>query len=440
MKKILVLGAGLVSRPLVRYLLDQPDYHVTVASRTVSKAVNLIDNHERGEALSLNVEDKDALEKLVSEHDLSISLLPYAYHVTVAEFCLKHRKQMVTTSYVSAEMKALDGRAKEAGITILNEIGLDPGIDHMSAMKIIHKIQKEGGKVVRFFSFCGGLPAPEADTNPWGYKFSWSPRGVVLAGRNSARYLKDGEVVDIPGPDLFGHHWYINAQGYGELEAYLNRDSIPYIEIYGLEGVRNMLRGTLRNTGWCYTMKKLADLDYFNLDEQDFSGKSVADVTRALAGGKDGDVKDVLAAAIDVNVHTNAIERMEWLGLLGDTPVPAGAKSPLDVLAALMNDRLVYEAGERDLCVMQHEFEAEYPDGRKEETISTLVDFGIPNGDSSMARTVSLPAAIGARMILEEKITDRGVLIPVAPTIFEPVLKELEESVNVRFRETTRTI
>jgi len=310
----------------------------------------------------------------------------------------------------------------------------------MSAMKIIHKIQNDGGKVVRFFSFCGGLPAPEADTNPWGYKFSWSPRGVVLAGRNSARYLKEGEVVDIPGPDLFGHHWYVNAQGYGELEAYLNRDSIPYIEIYGLEGVRNMLRGTLRNTGWCYTMKKLADLDYFNLDEQDLSGKTVADVTRALAGGKDGDVKDVLAAGIDVNVYTNAVRRMEWLGLLGDTPVPADAKSPLDVLAALMNDKLVYETGERDLCVMQHEFEAEYPDGRKEETISTLVDFGIPNGDSSMARTVSLPAAIGARMILEEKITDRGVLIPVAPTIYEPVLKELEESVNVRFRETTRTI
>ncbi len=440
MKKILVLGAGLVSRPLVRYLLDQPDYHVTVASRTVSKAVNLIDGHERGEALPLNVEDKDALEKLVSTHDLSISLLPYAYHVTVAEFCLKYKKQMVTTSYVSPEMKALDGQAKEAGITILNEIGLDPGIDHMSAMKIIHKIQNDGGKVVRFFSFCGGLPAPEADTNPWGYKFSWSPRGVVLAGRNSARYLKEGEVVDIPGPDLFGHHWYVNAQGYGELEAYLNRDSIPYIEIYGLEGVRNMLRGTLRNTGWCYTMKKLADLDYFNLDEQDLSGKTVADVTRALAGGKDGDVKDVLAAGIDVNVYTNAVRRMEWLGLLGDTPVPADAKSPLDVLAALMNDKLVYETGERDLCVMQHEFEAEYPDGRKEETISTLVDFGIPNGDSSMARTVSLPAAIGARMILEEKITDRGVLIPVAPTIYEPVLKELEESVNVRFRETTRTI
>jgi saccharopine dehydrogenase (NADP+, L-glutamate forming) len=441
MKKILVLGAGLVCKPLVRYLLDQPEYHVTVASRTVSKAIDLIDGHEKGVALPLNVEDNDALDKLVSEHDLTISLVPYAYHVAVAKLCIKHKKQMVTTSYVSEEMKALDGQAKEAGITILNEIGLDPGIDHMSAMKIIHKIQGAGGKVTRFFSFCGGLPAPEADTNPWGYKFSWSPRGVVLAGRNNARYLKEGANVDVPGPDLFGHHWAISAQGYGELEAYLNRDSIPYIDIYGLQGVKNMLRGTLRNAGWCYTMKKLADIDYFSLDEIDLSGMTAADVTCRMAGvEKGGDVKAKVAAAIDVNIHTNSIYRMEWLGLFGDTPVAADAKSPIDVLAALMNEKLVYADGECDLCVMQHEFEAEYPDGRREETISTLIDTGIPGGDSSMARTVSLPAAIGAKMILEGKITDRGVFIPVAPSIYEPVLEELASDVNVIFRETTRAL
>lgn len=441
MKKILVLGAGLVARPLVRYLLDVPEYHVTVASRTVSKAVKLIDGHEKGTSLSLDVKDETTLEKLVSEHDLSISLLPYAYHVTVAGFCIKHKKQMVTTSYVSPEMKALDQAAKDAGITILNEIGLDPGIDHMSAMKVIHKIQNGGGKVTKFFSFCGGLPAPEANTNPWGYKFSWSPRGVVMAGRNSARYLKDGEVVDVPGPELFGLHWYVPIQGYGELEAYLNRDSIPYIEIYGLEGVTNMLRGTLRNTGWCYTMKKLADLGFFDLEEADLSGQTVADVTRRLAGGeKGGDMKQQIAGAMDVNIHTESVFRMEWLGLLEEKAVNEGSRSALDVLADCMNEKLVFEPGELDLCVMQHEFGAEYPDGRKEETFSTLVDFGIPDGDSSMARTVSLPAAIGARMILEGEITDRGVMIPVAPSIYEPVLKELEENVNVVFRETTRSI
>jgi len=440
MKKILVLGAGLVAKPLVRYLLDLPDCRVTVADREVSKAEALIEGDERAEALAFDVNDEGALDRQVGAHDLTISLLPYAFHLPVAEACIKHKKQMVTASYVSAEMKALDGRAKAAGITILNEIGLDPGIDHMSAMKVIHRIQNDGGKVVRFHSFCGGLPAPEADNNPWGYKFSWSPRGVVLAGRNAARYLADGETVDIPGPELFGHHWPVDVRGYGELEAYPNRDSLPYIEIYGLHGVRHMLRGTLRNRGWCYTMKKLADLDYFSLDERDLSGQTAADLTRALAGGRKGDLKDVLADAIGVNIFTDSVERIDWLGLLDETPLPADAKCPLDVLAAIMEEKLVYERGERDLCVMQHEFEAEYPDGRREETISTLVEFKIRGGDSAMARTVSLPAAIGARMILEEKITEKGVLIPVAPTIYEPILAELEEGVDLRFREETRTI
>jgi len=441
MKKILVLGAGLVSRPLVRYLLDRPGFFVTVASRTVSKAEKLVDGHERGKALPLDVADRGALAKLIAEHDLAISLLPYVHHVTVAELCIEHKKQMVTTSYVSEPMKALDGRAREAGIIVLNEIGLDPGIDHMSAMKIIHKIQKAGGKVTRFFSYCGGLPAPEADTNPWGYKFSWSPRGVVLAGRNSARFLEDGKIVEVPGPELFGRYWPVYARGYGELEAYLNRDAIPYIETYGLRGVRNMLRGTLRNRGWCFTMKKLADLDYFSLEERDFTKMTVADVTRRLAGAEGGgEVKEKVAEAMGVNIYTDAVHRMEWLGLFDDRPVPEEAKSSIDVLAALMQEKLLYEENERDLCVMQHEFEAEYPDGRREETISTLVDFGIPGGDSSMARTVSLPAAIAARMVLEGKITEKGVLIPVSPAIYEPILEELAADARVIFREETRSL
>ncbi len=447
MKKILVLGAGLVSKPLVRYLLDRPDYSVTCASRTVSKAEKLVDGHERGRALPLDVQDGAALEKLVTEHDLSVSLLPPAFHVTVAELCIKHKKMMVTTSYVSPEMKALDGPAKEAGLTVLNEIGIDPGIDHMSAMKVIHAIQKGGGTVVKFHSYCGGLPAPEADTNPWGYKFSWSPHGVIMAGRNAARYLENGEIIDIPGPELFGHHWYVPVQGYGELEAYLNRDSIPYIELYGLEGVKNMLRGTLRNVGWCYAMKRMADLGYFGLEEEDMTGRTCADVTRALiaartgetVNAKGGDLKQELAKAMDVNVHTNTVFRAEWLGLLDESPVAEGAKAPIDVLAGLMNEKLVFDEGELDLCVMQHEFEAEYPDGRKENTVSTLVDTGIPNGDSSMARLVSLPAAIGVKMILEGEITDRGVLIPVTPSIYEPILQELERDMNVVFRESTTT-
>ena len=211
MKQILLLGAGLVSRPLVRYLLDQPDFHVKIASRTVSKADALIDGHPRGSTQAWLVDDTATLEEMIKGVDIAISLLPAAYHVTVAQLCIKHKKHMVTTSYVSPEMNALDGQAKAAGVMVLNEIGVDPGIDHMSAMKIIHEVQAKGGKVTSFRSYCGGLPAPEANDNPLGYKFSWSPRAVLLAGRNDGRYLENGKEVYVPGPDLFTHNWPMNV-------------------------------------------------------------------------------------------------------------------------------------------------------------------------------------------------------------------------------------
>jgi len=200
---ILILGAGLVSRPLVRYLLDLPNFKVIMASRTVSKAEKIIDGHPDGTAISLNVKDEGQLEELISNSDLTVSLLPYIYHVKVANFCIKHKKHMVTTSYVSPEMKALDQKAKQSGIIILNECGLDPGIDHMSAMRIIHDVSNKGGRVISFKSTTGALPSFEANNNPFGYKFSWSPKGVLLASRNPAEYLENGEKVSIPGEKLF---------------------------------------------------------------------------------------------------------------------------------------------------------------------------------------------------------------------------------------------
>ncbi|MEA2051745.1 MAG: saccharopine dehydrogenase C-terminal domain-containing protein, partial [Euryarchaeota archaeon] len=204
MKEILILGAGSVAKPHARYLLNQ-NFHVTIASRTVSKAEKIAG--KKGKALELNVKNDEALEKLVKSADLVVSLLPYIYHVKVANYCIEHGKDMVTTSYVSDSMNQLDGKAKETGIILLNETGIDPGIDHMSAMKIIHDVHKKGGKISSFYSYCGGLPAPEANTNPFGYKFSWSPRGVLLAGKNSAKYLKDGKVVKVSSEKLFNHYW-----------------------------------------------------------------------------------------------------------------------------------------------------------------------------------------------------------------------------------------
>jgi saccharopine dehydrogenase (NADP+, L-glutamate forming)/spermidine synthase len=201
MKQVLVLGAGLVTRPLVRYLLDQPDLAVTVASRTVSKAEALVAGHPSGTTMTLLADDTDKLARLIGEHDLAISLLPAPLHPIVAKLCVKHRKHMVTTSYVSPQMKALDGAARDAGVTVLNELGVDPGIDHMSAMRIIDDVKRRGGTVVSFRSYCGGLPAPDANDNPFGYKFSWSPRAVLTAGKNAGRFRQDGELVDVAGPD-----------------------------------------------------------------------------------------------------------------------------------------------------------------------------------------------------------------------------------------------
>jgi len=425
MERVLVLGAGLVARPLVRYLLDQ-GYKVRVASRTLSKAEALIEGHPQGEAFTLDVTDTAALERLVEEADLVISLLPYVHHVTVAAICIKHKRDMVTTSYVSEAMRALDGEARDAGIIILNEIGLDPGIDHMEAMRIIDDVHEGGGKIASFYSYCGGLPAPEANTNPFGYKFSWSPRGVLLAMKNPARYLKDGKEISIPAEELFAHYWTVNIEGLGEFEAYPNRDSVPYIEIYGIPETEAMYRGTLRNLGWCGTWKKLIELGLLDEEERDLQGLTWADLLRRLIGGGSGDLKRELAAHLGLAEDAEVLGKLEWLNLLSDEPLPLDRGSVLDVIAAKLLEKLQYEEGERDMIVLQHEFVASYPN-RKEKITSTLIDFGIPGGDTAMARTVGLPAAIGTKLILQGEIELKGVQVPVVPEVYKPVLTELAE-------------
>ena len=439
MKKVLVLGAGMVARPLVRYLLERGDLEVTVATRTVAKAEKMLAGHAHGRAVALDANDGERVRDLVVRADLSISLLPPAMHVSVAKFALEARRHFLTTSYVGPEMKALDHDVRKADLTFMNEVGLDPGIDHMSALRIIHGIQGRGGTVTSFHSYCGALPAPEADTNPWGYKFSWSPRGVILAGRNSARYLEDGEQKTLPGERLFSRHWLVDVKGFGEFEAYFNRDSIPYIETYGLDGVRDMFRATLRYPGWSFTMQKLAGLGYFDLDDLKEPPATYAALAAAQAqvpGG--GDLAAQVAAALDVDPASDAIRRMGWLGLFADEPIPwdeLPTRSPLDALASRMLRMMPLEEGERDLCVMQHEIVGEYPSGTRELVTSTLVSYGEPGGDSAIARTVGLPAAIAAAMVLDGHIAERGVLIPVSPAVYGPILEELAASAGVVFDE-----
>ena len=424
-KEILVLGAGMVAKPLVDYVLTHTDFELKVASRTVAKAEALVDGRPRGAYRPLDVEDRKQLVDDVNEADLVISLVPYTHHVKIAELCLTLGKPLVTTSYVGDGMRALDERAREAGILLLNEIGLDPGIDHMSAMKIIHAAQREGGRVVSFKSYCGGLPAPEADTNPWGYKFSWSPRAVIMASRNAARYLESGREVNVPGEELFADCRAVDVPGAGEFERYPNRDSLPYIETYGLKYVETMFRGTLRNAGWCKTWLTLSRLGFLDDAPQRCAGLTYREFSARVLGVDAADVESAFAARAGVPEDSQVVGRLEWLGFFSDEPVPPAEAAPMDVLGARLAEKCRYGEGERDMIVLHHEFDVDYG-GRGERVTSTLVDFGVPGGDSAMARTVSLPAAIATRLILEGKITLTGVQIPVVPEIYEPVLAELE--------------
>jgi len=435
MKRVLVLGAGLVSRPGVVYLLNTPGIQVTVASRTVAKAEQLIAGHPNGRALPIDVEDAAALAKLVQEHDIAISLLPWIHHMKVADLCLKYGKHMVTASYVSDAMRALDPAVKAKGLIFLNEVGVDPGIDHMSAMKVIDEVHARGGKIVEFFSYCGGLPAPEANDNPFGYKFSWSPRGVVLASRNSCRFLEKGKIIEIPGQDLFLHYDVEEIEGLGRFEVYHNRDSVRYQQEYGIPEAITVQRGTYRNIGWCDTLKKIVDLGL--IDESPRPQLTSGTFRQMMAGllgvAENADVRAAAAAKLNIPRDHFTLANMEWLGLFSDEKV-SKQNNTLDVLSDRMQVKLAFREGERDLLLMRHRFHVEEADGRKTKIVSTLIDYGIPHGDSSMARTVSLPLAIGTRMLAEGRITRTGVLQPMTSDVYLPILAELEKE-NIRMEE-----
>ncbi|MBK7175332.1 MAG: saccharopine dehydrogenase NADP-binding domain-containing protein [Bacteroidales bacterium] len=372
---------------------------------------------------------------MVSEHDLTVSLLPYLFHLTVAKQCLKHRRNMVTTSYVKPEMQALDAEAREAGIIILNESGLDPGIDHMSAMRIIDHVHAKGGKIDEFYSICGALPAPEAANNPLKYKFSWSPKGVVLAGNNDAAYLKDGKEVFIPTKDLFKNPWKVDFPNVGQLEIYPNRDSVSYIDVYGIPEVKTICRGTFRFSGWCETLDAIKALNLISQEKTDMSGMSYAALVAKQLGEKEiTGIKTKVASYLGIPENAHALHAMEWLGLFDETMMNRGVDSPFEVTSDLMISKMELGHTERDMVVMQHSFLVSYPDGSQEVVRSRMLDFGTPATDTSIARTVALPAAIAVEMILEGQILEKGVYRPVLPGIYNPILDALE-ALDIRLEE-----
>jgi saccharopine dehydrogenase-like NADP-dependent oxidoreductase len=437
-RSVLVLGAGFVSRPLVQYLLGSPWIRLTVADRIPGNAEKVIEGHAHARALALDAEDEAALDALVSTHDLVVSLLPAPMHPQVAAHCLDHGKDLATTSYISPAMRALDGPARAKGLLFLNECGVDPGIDHMSAMRIFHDVWARKGRVTGFKSYCGGLPAPDS-SNRLGYKFSWSARAVLVAALNAARYLWDGSLVEVPAGRVLTDVHYLDVDGVGTFEAYPNRNALQYREIYGLGEMTTLYRGTLRNLGHSARWQAWIDAGLFDFETKIPDGATRASIVRDILGAPpEADLAEAMAARLGVDPSHEWVENLEWLGMFSEDPPGEYVWSPGGALAAAMLEHMRYEPGQRDMIIMHHEVMSEFPDHR-ERTTMNLVDFGIPDGDSSMARTVSLPLAVAVRTHLERPFAFTGVRGPLEPALYEPILDELE-TLGITCREATEIL
>ena len=426
MKNICILGSGMVSMPIIRFLLDK-NYEVTVAGNEIAKVQKEVASYPNAQVVFFDVNDQSHLNNLVENNDIIVSLLPYVFHPQVAKVCIEFKKHLVTASYIKPEMQALDAQAKEKGIIILNELGLDPGIDHMSAMRIIDHIHAKGGKVEEFYSLCGALPAPESShDNPFRYKFSWSPKGVVLAGNNSAIYKKHGKIMETPTENLFKDVFTIDFPSLEKLDAYPNRDSLSYIDIYNIPEAKTMFRGTLRYHGWCESLDVLKRLGLTLPVQEDMTGLSYAQyLASKIKANNTQNLKQKLAEYLKIDVNAVAIQSIEFLGLLSEQPMNRTLDSAYEITSDAMIDRMMQQPHERDMSVMQHNFIARYPDGTSEMIVSRLLDFGIPNQDTSIARTVALPAAIAVDMIAQNKLNIKGVYRPVIPEIYNTILNRL---------------
>jgi len=425
MNKVLILGAGMVVKPMVEYLLEN-NFIVKIATTTREKADRMIRDHPNGSSLRWSTDETEILEKLVKDHAITVSFLPYRYHAQVARTCIKCRKPLVTTSYVQPEMQALDNDARDAGVLLLNESGLDPGIDHMTAMKVIDHIHGKGGKVEEFYSLCGALPSPDNADNPLKYKFSWSPKGVVLASRNSALYLRKGIRVNVEPENLFKDRFSYNFPGLGELEVYPNRDSISYTGIYGIPEAATMYRGTFRYPGWCETLDAMKTLGMLDDSQKDYSYLTYAGFLAERAGTDVASLKRHIIEKRGWDEKSVPFRSFEFLGFFSDEMLKYAITTPFEVTSNRMISRMPLSENDRDMVVMQHIFLASYSDGTREVIKSSLLDYGSPSSNTAVARTVALPAAIAVKMILGKKIDLKGVFRPVVPEIYNPVIDELK--------------
>jgi saccharopine dehydrogenase-like NADP-dependent oxidoreductase len=432
MKSILILGAGRSSSALIDYIIRnaaQHEWHVTVGDVSIDAAKERIGARGNATGISFDITHESS-SAIVKNHDVVISLIPASLHPKVAALCLQHGKHLFTASYVSDEMKSFDADAKKKGLLFLNECGLDPGIDHMSAMQVIDKIRGEEGEMTSFESFTGGLIAPDTDPeNPWRYKFTWNPRNVVMAGQGTAKFLQNGQYKFIPYQQLFKRITSIRVPGHGEYEGYANRDSLKYRETYGLEKIKTMQRGTLRNKGFCAAWDIFVQLgcaddtyqieDVKHMTHQDF-------LNAFLEFHPDWSVEEKLTHKFKLKEEGPELQRLNWSGFFDNEVIGLDAGTPAQILEHILNKRWKLSPHDRDFIVMWHRFRF-LKNGVEKEIQASLVAEGENSINTAMAKTVGLPLAIAAKLLLQGKIKQRGVVIPVTKEFYDPILGELGE-------------
>lgn len=433
MKNILIIGAGRSSSSLISYLLKEcvnTNWMLTLADSDVALAKDKIKYSDCAKAVFLEVHNETLRQSLIEAADLVISMLPAHLHPLIAQDCLKYGKNMLNASYVSKEMKLLHEKALEREILLLNECGLDPGLDHMTAMKSIDEIRKKGGKILSFKSYTGGLIAPESDDNPWHYKFTWNPRNVVLAGQGgAAKFIMKGIYKYIPYHKLFSRFELIDIDGLGTFEGYPNRDSLSYRDVYGLENIPTILRGTLRNQGFCGSWDAFVQLgmtdDSYSIENSDSMTNREFTNSFLRYNIKDT-VEDKLCDYLKIDKNSDNFKRLEWLGLFAESPINIKNASPAAILQLILEKKWSLNKGDKDMIVMQHLIEYER-DGKIFEVKSSVVSKGDDEVQTAMSKTVGWPLAIAAKMIMEGAIVDKGVVVPTKEEIYLPVVKELEK-------------
>ena len=432
MHSILVLGAGFVAAPLVDYLTGK-NYRITIASHLLAESEAIANNYETVTAIQLDVSNNQSLSDVIREHELVVSFVPYVFHQQIAEVCIAESRSLVTASYETKQMRALDAAAKQAGITIVNEIGLDPGIDHLSARKLFDDIHAEGEELQSFVSWCGGIPAVSANNNPLGYKFSWSPKSVLLALLNDAKYINHGQEAIIPAAELLNETEIVKVSEELALEGYANRDSTSYVNSYNIPEADKVLRGTLRYPGFCEIMQLCKNIGLFDQSDciNQWHGKEWIDYILATT-------QQSLA---EFSAHLTEVQYqgLEYLGLLSKGHAIPKAPTILDAYCHLLTDKLTYADDESDMVVKQHQLQSKTVSGQQLLRTSTLVLEGDPKGFSAMAKTVGTPAAIMVDMIISKEFTDKGVVLPMTADFYAPMLPRLAAE-GIELVERTYTI